>query len=202
MKNQNLETLKKQIKNFKPSKTFIAISSALLGIGGTVLAQNIAKKDEDPKKYYLTSPKQDRIYHPPRHFEGDFFGHSLFQEIREMQREMDESFARHQARMNRIFQETSQNLEIKNSNSARINQKETDDQYFYELEFNGYKKEDIEISIKDKTLSISAKKEENNKNSQNQSNFYYSFYLPKYDQKTEPKITRSDNKITIILKKI
>ncbi|MBL6664298.1 MAG: hypothetical protein ISQ34_00460 [Rickettsiales bacterium] len=201
MKNHNLkkirETLKKKVKNFKPSKTFIAITSALIGIGGTVLAQNIAKKDDAQKQYYLTSPQQDRVYHSPRlpyyhhYFEDDFFGHSLFREIEQMRREMDAQFSRHRATMDRLFHESS------NAHSATINQKETKEQYIYELHFSGYKKENIQISIQDKTLTLSAKSENNTINS----NFYYSFYLPQYNPKIKPQITRTDDKIVVKIEK-
>jgi HSP20 family molecular chaperone IbpA len=202
MTNKNLKTLKTalktKIKNFKPSKTFIAITSALIGIGGTVLAQNIAKKDNTQKQYYLTSPKQDRIYHPPRlphpprHFEDDFFGTtSIFREMEEMRREMDARFARHRAQMDRLFHETSK------THSATINRTETKEHYIYELHFSGYDKEDIQISMQDKTLTFSANKGDKTSNS----NFYYSFYLGQYDQKTKPHIIRKHNKITVKIEK-
>ena len=205
MKNKKLKqiknNIKKQIKSFKPSKTFIAITSALVGISSTLLAQNIAQKSEN-KKYYLSSPKEDKKFHPPhlphhhQHiFEDDFFGHSIFEEMHQMQREMDRAFARQQARMEKIFHEIP-----KNKNS--ITQKETKDQYIYNLVFSGYKKEDIKIEIKDQTLEISANKSQKQEHQHKSSNFYYSFYLPKYDKSTKPIIEKTKDSITITLQKL
>ena len=46
------------------------------------------------------------------------------------------------------------------SATPRVDVKETDDAYIMEMELPGYKDKDVEISLKDRVLSISSKREE------------------------------------------
>jgi len=188
-----IKKYKKSLKNFQPSKTFIAISFMLIGIGGTVLAQNIVKE----KRYYISSPKQDRYYDDP--FEDVFFRDPFFEEIRHMRREFNREFRRHIHNWDHAFR---RNYYRPNNVDTKIVQQETKDEYIYELNYKGFKKEDIFVEIKDKNLIISAQKDEKTAKFDSFSNFYYSFYVPDFDKKTKPDISRENSRITITLKKI
>jgi len=204
MKNTKLiklqKTFTKQLKDFKPSKTFIGSVALLIGISGTLLAQNITNKT-GIKKYHPTHPQEDIITNPPqfpthhnRLFNDNFFDHSFFEEMNQIQREMDRSFRRQQARMEKIFYEKPR---YKNF----ITKKETKDEYIYKLHFTGYKKEDIQIEVKNQTLNISANNSQKEQHQYSSSNFYYSFYLPKFDVTKQPQIARENGNITITLRK-
>lgn len=210
-----LKNIKKQITNFKPSKTFIAITSLLIGIGSTVLAQNLSKK-EPTKQYYLSSPSQDLNYQPPKHknpkhppFTHNFFndpdpfGNSIFDEIDKMQHHFDQIFESHRQHIHQNFKNNLQNHQTHNSS---ISKQETKNSYIFELNFNGFNKDEITIEIKDKILNISAnsnKKDKSKKHHhQSSSNFYYSFFLNKLDQNQQPQIKRQKNNIIITLKKL
>ena len=201
MKNKKLIKLhlkfKKQLKNFNPSKTFIGTFALLIGVSTTLLAQNISQRTET-KKYHLTSPKEDRIFHQPtlshnsQHlFHDSFFSGSIFEEINQMQREIDRSIRMHQNKMEKIFH-------VKDKNKNSITKAETRDKYIYQLDIAGYEDEEIRIDVKDKTLTISAN---SSQNQQRHSSFHYSFYLPKLNSKLKPQIERQKNILIITLSK-
>ena len=197
-KDAKIEKFKLCFKNAKPhckiifsSKIFIAVAFTLIGICGTVLA----KSKDAPQPYVEVFPN-DPIFNS-LHGDPFFNDYGVFAEMREMQNRMNDIFANHQRQMSQAFEEAN-----KNNNAARtsVSKKEDDKNYYYELNFAGFKKEDIVVSIKNDLLTFSAekKKESDDKNKQSYaSNFYYSFSIPKRDENVEPEISKQDDKVVV-----
>ncbi|MBM5782429.1 MAG: Hsp20/alpha crystallin family protein [Pelagibacterales bacterium] len=199
MKKLNLQNIKKIFG----SKIFIAIIFTLIGISGTVLA-----KTKDHKQHTeLANNEFDWNIVQQHHqiFENDpfFQTNGIFAEVAEMEKQMNKMFANHQKNMQKLFHEAKESGKINSQSSVLKNEDEKT--YYYELNFSGFKKEDIAIKIENNSLTFSAKKEDNkiDKDSEKKANssFYYSFSLPKYNNKTEPEIIKEDNKITVKLQK-
>lgn len=171
-KNQKLSSVKNAFKNFSPSKTFIATTCVLLGVGTTLLAQNISKA------------------HQPR---DPFF--NIFEEMAAIEQNMNQVFANHQKHMREIFAEVEKSGK---ASKSQVSTSEDNNNYYYELSFSGFKKEDISVQVKDHVLTLSATK---NQDSEGSSSFHYSFLAPKSDVTKEPEIVRSDDKIVVRLGK-
>ncbi len=207
MKNENLEQknnsncqIRKYFEKAKPhckkvisSKIFIALFFTLVGVCGTVLAKN--KDSHQFSESFPTFPdRYDKEF-------SAFFNDDIFSEMRQMQERIDKIFLDHQNYMSKVLSESDNN----NSTKTYISKKEDDENYYYELNFAGLKKEDIVVIIKDNNLTFSAEKKsaksENKNQEQYASNFYYSFSIPKINQKVEPQIIKEENKIIVTLKK-
>lgn len=126
----------------------------------------------------------------------------IFSEMVLMDKKMNEVFYNHRKHMNQMFEE----VQKKSTNRSEVVQRENDDSYFYELDFSGFKKEDIVVAVKGNLVTFSAENKRTaggeRKNAYSTSSFYYSFLAPQYDVSKEPEITRLDGKIIVKLSKI
>ncbi len=199
MKKINLKNMKKIFG----SKIFIAVIFTLVGVSGTVLAKTKDQKSSTE----LADAEFDWNIVQQHHqiFENDpfFQANGIFAEMAEMEKQMNKMFVNHQKNMQKLFHEAKDSGKINSQSSVIKNEDEKT--HYYELNFSGFKKEDIAIKIENNSLTFSAKKEgeKTNKDYEKkaQSSFYYSFSLPKYDNKKEPEIVREDNKIIVKLQK-
>lgn len=132
-----------------------------------------------------------------------FADNDFFEEMREMEKKMNQDLALHQKYMREIFDKAKKDSD--RSNVSQVTSSEDADSYYYQLDFSGFKKEEILVAIKDNVMSFSAenKKSENSKelNSRSSASFHYSFSVPHYDVKKEPEIIRKDNQIVVKLSK-
>lgn len=185
-----LDKAKPHCKKVISSKIFIAITFTLLGICGTVLAKG--KDNQQMVESFPTWPDSyDKKF-------GTIFNDDIFVEMQEMQKRMDKVFSDHQEYMAKAFAESKKS----NATKTSIAQKEDDDNYYYELNFAGFKKDDVVVSLKDDILTFSAAKKSDEKaKEQYASNFYYSFSVPQRNEKIEPQITKEDNKVIVKLAK-
>lgn len=195
---------KNSVKVIFSSKIFIAILFTLVGISGTVLA-----KSKDSQKQLTENIKEDFdsniVQEHHKIFEQDpfFSENDIFTEIAAMEKRMNEIFVNHHKNMQKIFNEANKSQNSKSQTS--IKKSEDDKNYYYELNFYGFKKEEVAVKIENNSLSFAAKNQENTSDkevkSQSKASFYYSFSLPKYNEKIEPKIVREDNKIVVSFEK-
>ncbi len=171
-KNQASCGFKNACKNFSPSKTFIALTCLTLGVGATLVTQNITKahRHQDP---FL----------------------NVFDEMTAMEKNMNEVFANHQKQMDEIFAQAKKSGQVSKS---QVSSRQDKDNYYYELSFSGFKKEDVAVQFKDRVLTLSAVSD---KEDQGATSFNYSFLAPQADVKKEPEVVRSDDKIVVTLKK-
>ncbi len=139
--------------------------------------------------------------------EDDLFlsGDDIFQEMELMRQKMDEMFLAHQKQMKKILDEMHKNGRETSQVSTSLSSKENDEEYYYELKFSGFKKEDIIVKVEDKILTLSAKRDQKNKEKsqsfQLASDFYYQLSLPEYNAKKDPEIIREDDTIIVKLAK-
>lgn len=201
------------------SKFFIAAIFFILGACGTKLMkaspneqQKLNKKQEKALEAWSESFDQMIEAHNnliKETFESDpFFNHdSVFHSIDRMDREMDEMIKKHHQYMTKIFSgvESDQSSDSE-MRSVHHNVKEDKDYYICELNFSGFDKNKIVVSVKDGILNFSSSVEEKSEGdklkSYSSSNFSYAVSIPKYDEKTAPEIVRESGKITVKLKKI
>ena len=182
---------KAHCKTIFSSKIFIAVAFTLIGIAGTVLA-----KSKDSSQQYVEVFPSDPMFNS-LHGDPFFSDYGVFAEMKEMQNRMNDIFANHQKQISQAFEESKKN---NNTTKTSASKKEDDKNYYYELNFAGFKKEDIVVSIKNNLLTFSAekKKESDDKNKQSYaSNFYYSFSIPKRDENVEPEISKQDDKVVV-----
>lgn len=178
-------------KEFSPSKPFIATSCVLLGIGVTLIAQNLTKNHQN----YLVIRN-----HFPFPSSIAFADDDFFDQIEEMEKEM----AQHRKNIRKVFEDAEKKSAA--SSTSKVYSSEDDKNYFYHLDFLGFKKEEIVVGIKDNSVSFSAEskksgEDKNNSVSSHSTSFHYSFSVPQYDTKKEPEIIRKDNQIVVKLAK-
>ena len=171
-KNQKALRVKNALKNFSPSKTFIALTCITLGIGATLLAQNVVKAQQ---------PRDPLL--------------NIFAEMAAMEKNMNEVFASHQKQMDEIFAQAKKSGP---ASKSQVSSRQDKDNYYYELSFSGFKKEDVAVQFKDRVLTLSAV---SGKEDQGATSFNYSFLAPQADVKKEPEVVRSDDKIVVTVKK-
>ncbi len=205
-----ISKIKNCCKNFSPSKGFIATISVLLGISATILAQNIAKNRKDNLLQQRLERKWQGFY-TILDFDHQKFDDALFfdetnffKEMQLAQKSINEVFENHRKKINQAFKE-SESKANKNSSATSVLKREDNQNYYYELSFTGFNKEDILVTIKSGFLTFSAKNEKENKSKDQKSyaaaKFNYSFSLPEYDEKKEPEILRQEDKIVVKLAK-
>lgn len=178
--------IKSSFKSVFSSRIAIAIIFAIIGIYATLFTQSAAHEKAD---YF---------------FDEIGGNNSVFKEMEEMEKRMNKVFIGHRKAIEEAFKK-SEKSHIQNTN-AQISSHEDEENYYYELNFSGFKKEEIKVLIKDNILTFSAQQKWNNekKNQENysSSDFYYSISVPKYDVKKEPEIIRAEDKIVVKLFKI
>jgi HSP20 family molecular chaperone IbpA len=178
------------------SKVGIAIIFTLVGINIAILGFAVgignARENTSPQEQFFES--DFAISHDP------LISSNLFEEIRQMQNQMDKIFENHRKRMDQIFLNDEK---TQKKNLSKVSTKEDEKSYVYELSFSGFDKENITTSIIDNTLTFSAKQEkkDNSKDKELYSNnsFHYSFSIPKHEG--EPEIIREKDKVTVKLYK-
>ncbi len=181
----------------RPSKAFIGVTCALLGIAGTLAVQNIVQSRADPFRLHRMS------------FFGDEFieKDGSFKQIVAVAGGMEDALIDHQEHLKEIFGEAREDgVDI---NRSALSRTEDADNYIYELKFSGFKKEDVVASVRNGVVTFSAEKKAGEKagfGGENQaaspsSKFHYSFPTPQYDVKKEPEIIRKDDTIVVKLSK-
>ncbi len=170
----NMTDKKTKIFNKKPLILLTALFFTAFGIAVAAFANSI------------TSSKKTDVFEEAFSFHDKFF------------KEMVES----EKRMNRLFFEEQESLQKafeheKSASKTKISNRQDDENYYYELYFSDFKKDDIVVAIKDGNLSFFANKNDE----KSQSNFYYSFSAPNYDSAKAPEISRQENLILVKLAK-
>ncbi len=191
-KNCCFSKAQKAWKEFSPSKTFIALSFLSIGVGATLITQNFFK----PKYHdnFLS-------HHFPIYFSDAFANDDIFTEMEKMHQTMERNFAQHQERMAKIFSD----LKKSDSNNTKITNSQDDQNYYYQLDFKGFKADEIQVSVKNNVISFVGEKKEDkndkNKSANSSQNFRYSFSTPNYDLSKEPEIIKKDQQIIVKLAK-
>ncbi len=203
--NQNQESQKKLTNNFFArvrkftqancsSKPFIAAIFFAFGIASVLLTQGLLQN---------TPPRISHQNLLPSFSNMAFAHNDIFSEMEEMEKVMHESFIAHQKMMQKAFA----NIEKSNDTkfTSRVSNSSDNNNYYYQLDFSGFKKEEILVSVKDNVVSFSAKSSETKSSEDSSSNastqFHYSFLAPEYDHKSDPEIIKKDNQIIVRLAK-
>lgn len=178
--------------NIFSSRIFIAI---IFLITGSMITNSCNKATH---KYYYHHSNDDI-------FEDD----DIFVEFENFNKKFYKAMQRHENLMKKAF-EDNKNLNENTKISASITQNQDENFYYYELNYNGIKPEDLNILIEKgfvvftshKTDIKKVKEDDNSINSESSSNFYYAINLPKYDEKIPAEIIKNNNKAIVKLKKI
>ncbi len=176
--------LKPCFKSLFSSRLFIAIIFALLGSAIAIFAQDYYRQK------ILTSLNRN------------FYGPNVFEEMLMAEKRINDILRSHNQYMMNVSNKIQKDQKISKS---EVISKQDNENYCYELSFSGFKKEDVNVGIKDNILTFRAENNHENsgKNQKSYSslNFYYSFLVPDYDHSAEPEIIRNDDKITVKFKK-
>ncbi|MDX2082363.1 MAG: Hsp20/alpha crystallin family protein [Rickettsiales bacterium] len=182
-------------KKIFTTKKSIAVIGVIFGVLATLLVQSFHTKNR--QFYFLSQPSFPFLHNPA------FADNGFFDDFKTMEKEMNQAFIDHQKHMKEIFEEAQKNSQ--NNNQSKISASQDDQNYYYQLDFSGFKKEEISVNIKDKIITFfgESKKSNQAKDRENQarSNFYYSFMVTDYDSKKAPEIIYQDNKIVVKLAK-
>ncbi len=177
-------------EKFLSSKIAVAAFCFFVGIVATLTIEHFSKSRQGRLAMYSNFP----FYH-----NFAFANDGFFEEMHQMEKEMDRVFAKQEKQMQEAFAKADQ------GNKSKVSTKEDAENYYYQLEFSGFKKEEILVSVKNNVVNFSAenKKSEHSKNQDLQDNmsFHYSFLATQYDSKKEPEIIREDNKVIVKLAK-
>jgi HSP20 family molecular chaperone IbpA len=179
-------------KKLNLSKTFIAIICVLIGISGTLLAQNISQKHH--KNLWQKNLRQEGILR----LHSDFFFDDFFLDDSDFFKEMSatkEVFEKHRKSMNKAFEQMDKS--DANQSKTSVSTKEDDKFFYYELSFAGFKKDEVLAEVKDGELKFSGESKTDEKNTKSHQNFLYSFSTPQTKAKKEPEIIKQDNKIIV-----
>ena len=170
--------IKSCCQSFNPSKKFIAVSCLMLGVASTLLVQNSSRGREN--------------------LDQEFFGsENIFAETALINKKINEVFENNRQHMKEVFNE------VRQDNKSAVLQKEDDDSYFYELNFLGFKKEDIVVGVKNNVVTFAVEgKGGKEKNDYSYSSFHYSFLAPEYEVKKEPEIIREEGRVVVKLSKV
>ncbi len=209
--------VKKIFSNFNKNKFcpktlsfLLAIFFVITGIIITLLFQSIKHHYEVAiiKKHF------NNFYHD---FDNDYIGldnedDDFQKELLGMQKRINRTFNHHR----QFFDQNNPvqnfpNNDFKASNSSNVKIHEDDKNFYYELVFFGFTKDEINVEIKDKILTFQANKKsiehlDNSKKTeeikqQNTSSFSYSFLLSNYNIEKAADITKLDDKIIVKIAK-
>ena len=124
---------------------------------------------------------------------------SIAKNFEEMRKIMEKQSQQHRERLQNAFK----NPEPNNSTSSKtaVSSNEDEDNYYYELEFSGVKKEEINVIMRDNILTFSATQKLQKNKKFSGTNFYYSFAVNDFDKSVEPDIRRLEDRIIVKLKK-
>lgn len=217
-KKNKFALLKKIYGKFKTNLCYTKHLNALIfiaiGIFITLGFQTIKYRYE----MAIVKKHLNNFYHD---FDSDYVNfiddqNDIEREVTRMQRRMDRIFSQHYNFFeNNHFKNQNQNLSGINNSSVKLHEDEKN--FYYELSFNGFKKEEINVEIKDNILTFQAQSKisdsnnEKNNNSQaiNNSSFSYSFLLSNFnsssttstDPASKADITKLDDKIIVKIPK-
>ena len=230
-----LNNLKAECKTINCSKIFIATLFLLIGIIGTILAQNLINQTSGQSKKERVQNQQIKIlqawsqevskwmndFHrkemerSSRFFE-DFYSNPFrqpsdpFVEMEKIHQKMRKNFANYDKLFGDNFYIGKPDNYNPLFNQTSVSQREDEDFLYYQLNFSGFNKDEIITTVKDNHLSFSGKKEQKEQEDKNSaksesnltSNFYYSFFVPKYVDTENPEIKKEEEKIIVKFPKI
>jgi len=124
---------------------------------------------------------------------------SLENNFEEMRKIMEKQSRQHREMLQNAFKNAEPNNSL--SSKTTVNSNEDEDNYYYELQFAGVKKEEINVSLQDNILTFSATQKIEKNKKFNGANFYYSFAVGNFDRGVEPDIRRLEDRIIVKLKK-
>lgn len=199
------------VKNQKCcSKLFNSFLLIILGVILTLCFQGLKRNYE----ISIVKKHLNDFYHD---FDSDYVGlvdgeDDIAREIHKMQKRINQAFKSQQSIFENDFNNTfSSNF---NNNSSNVKIHEDVKNFYYELVFSGFKKDEINVEIKDNILTFQAiknSKEEKEKDSnkdkkleiknQNTTSFSYSFYLNNFNSSIPADITRLDDKVIVKIAK-
>lgn len=199
MKEKNMANGTK--KEFCPkcsSTWFIALIGVVIGIGATLLAQKFNYQHEESlfERNFRNMAIEDDSDLSIAHDDFDFPS-----EMAEMEKRIGEVMVNHQKRLDGFIK----NLKEKNKSSGEtsIATHEDDKNYYYELHFSGFKKDEVNAVLEGNILTFSAVAKKENKKDKNYSstNFQYVFTVPEYNRDKEPEIKKFNDKIVVTIAK-
>ena len=192
-------------------KTLSALFFIIIGIVGTNIFQTLKHDYEASiiKKHF------NNFYHD---FDNDYIGldnedDDFQKELLHMQKRMNRAIKNHRQFFDQNnFPNNFPSIEAKTSNSSNVKLHEDDKNFYYELVFFGFSKDEINVEIKDNILTFQATKKtiEANASSdkkaeeikqQNTSSFSYSFLLNNFNNEKPADITKLDDKIIVKIAK-
>ena len=193
------------------SRVFVLAILTLLSICGATLAHDIGKNKNGDDIFKVSEGFHRNLYQTTEEQHKQAFAmfgdDDIFKEMTQMQKNMDTMFENHHKRIVKMIDEAKKNSlkngakNTANAQRTSVISREDKDNYYYDLSFFGFKKEDISVAIKDNNLSFSLQKNQNNDTKdqklQSSSSFYYSFSVPEHNNKIEPEIIKQDDKIVV-----
>lgn len=218
-------------KNCSFSRSSIVLIFLLVGIGGTLLIHSFAHKiDDNSHKKILVHDQQikmlqawqndvnewikksrtKKMYRSDK-FLDDFYLDSFvpFSNMGDVNKRIREKFSNFDQLFNNHFDGYRVSNHSPLSSRAYISQKEDDEFIYYQLNFRGFSKDGISVKIEDGLITFFSKRiedstsEDNNFKSRSkiESNFFYSFLVPKNIDLYNPEIIRERGKIIVKFKK-
>ena len=206
-----------KLQNHSFSKPFIAAIFLLFGISGTLLAQTFAGQSQN-NQFSTFQERQAQQIRMLQDWQRDVNAwinnfhrpHQNFINPHRFFEDFDPFFD-----MRQIHHEMRQRLynwpksKILNSSTTSISNHEDEKFVYYQLNLDGFDKEDVTVKIADNYLSFLANKSQNkeseDENSQliakSKSNFLYSFALPQNIDVKNPDIEKVDGKIIVRFRK-
>ncbi len=208
--------LLEKLKSYSPSKPFIATIFLCFGILITLITQSFASKtnektlareaeqDHQIKMLYHWQNEMDEWIKNNNQFHREQLSHHYipdpFTEVERTHQRIRERIANFE----KYFYELNK-AENKASQKSYLSQREDDNSVYYQLNFSGFDKEEISVKIENNILNLSAKKSGNDRNKDKKSdakliqnsNFFYSFSLPKNIDVNNPQITKKDGEIIV-----
>lgn len=188
--------------SFLRSPLFIAVAFTIIGFTAATFIYKTAQdrqKDLFIQDIYAAKDSDGIIETIRRN--RNLFVTNLDHDFAALEREARAKFLHHQDLVKEAINNGSDS-----SGSARVSTREDDKNYFYELKFSGFDKDEIMVKTDNGMINFSAntKKEVNDKSrkSSTSSSFSYSFVVPNYDKKVKPEIIKEDDRITVKFTKL
>jgi len=160
--------------------------------------------------YCIDNKRQKSSNHSDLRGFFDVEDDELFQaEFEDMHKRMEKAMKHQYKMMEQTFEKNSANNQKISTVEASLNSLESEKYYNYELQFSDLEPEKISVLIEngylifksDKTDIVDSKNNDKTLQSSNSSSFYYSIFLPEYDDKIIPEIVKTSEKISVKLAK-
>lgn len=186
-------------------RIFAATIFMVIGVVITIFSQSLMQNDAVANQKKVDLVKHGATFENLSHLEESLNNDDVFKEIRAMEERMDVALQEHRRVMKAALKKAHGDSNERKLSKSSIITKEDDDSYVYELNFNGFDEDSVDVKVNKGLLTFSAKRTEEKGDDKSKvkssSSFKYSFSIPSDVEKDYEIDKRSDYVLVKFMKK-